>query len=532
MNVKHFPYPPKALSDFLRQSAWGNQPSGLYPSEGLSANVTPILEAIAAKYSLAQRNVLQTVFSEQMHGALTNAQQANINLLGNPNAFTVVTGQQIHIGLGPAYVLYKIVSAINYCNHLKVAHPNRHFVPVFWMATEDHDVEEIAYFNVNQEKYTWDTSWTTAVGDMPTSDLTGLFDWLEVHLGGGEAVKLRIQSARNLYMAPGATLASTTQHWLSELFGAFGLLVLDPRDVRLKQMAKPLFEEALQGDAMLEAFQLSTDALKKSNQIPPVHVGQSLLFWMDEQRRVRIEKNADGFHTIDGSLAWSADQMNQVVSSEDITHLSPNVLLRPLYQQAILPCVAYVGGPSEYLYWLQTPKAFALGDLVAPQLLHRKGGVILTPSQRKKLDKLQLPMMSYFEEVETLKQNIIAKELGDNELLSSIDQTQSVLESQLKILYGWKSPLLGEAKKQVDAFVKWNRKMGQSATDAFVESKFSAETWGAIAQILTSNFSLTNPQERRVFWVQYYFLYGQDWIDDLAKSVEYADHQAFFVVEP
>jgi uncharacterized protein YllA (UPF0747 family) len=194
--------------------------------------------------------------------------------------------------------------------------------------------------------------------------------------------------------------------------------------------------------------------------------------------------------------------------------------------------VAYVGGPSEYLYWLQTPKAFALGDLVAPQLLHRKGGVILTLSQRKKLDKLQLPMMSYFEEVETLKQNIIAKEMGDNELLSSIDQTQSVLESQLKTLYGWKSPLLGEAKKQVDAFVKWNRKMGQSATDAFVESKFSAETWGAIAQILTSNFSLTNPQERRIFWVQYYFLYGQDWIDDLAKSVEYADHQAFFVVEP
>ena len=74
--------------------------------------------------------------------------------------------------------------------------------------------------------------------------------------------------------------------------------------------------------------------------------------------------------------------------------------------------------------------------------------------------------------------------------------------------------------------------MGQSATDAFVESKFSAETWGAIAQILTSNFSLTNPQERRVFWVQYYFLYGQDWIDELARSVEYAGCQSFFVIEP
>lgn len=532
MNIQNTPYPPKALSDFLRQSAWGNKPSGLYPAEGLSANVAPILEAIAAKHSLAQRSVLQSVFSDQMCGALSDVQQQNINLLGDPNTFTVVTGQQIHIGLGPAYVLYKIVSAINYCNHLKSQYPNQHFVPVFWMATEDHDVNEIAYFNLNQEKYTWDKPWSTAVGDMPTSDLAGLFDWLETQLGGGEAVKLRIQAVRNLYLKEGATLASTTMQWISDLFGKFGLLVLDPRDVRLKQLAKPLFEKALQGDAMLEAFQSSTTALKDAGQIPPAHVGKSLLFWMDGQRRVRIERTPDGYHTIDGSFQWSQDEINQILGSDDICHLSPNVLLRPLYQQTILPCVAYVGGPSEYLYWLQTPNAFSQAGLVAPQLLYRKGGVVVTPSQRKKLDKLQISRIACFEEIETLKQNIVAKELGENELLSAIDETKRQLENQLKTLYGWKSPLLGEAKKHVDAFVKWNQKLGESATDAFVESKFSADNWGSIAQILERNFSVSNPQERQLFWVQYYFVYGQAWIEELAKSMGYAENDAFFLIEP
>lgn len=531
MNIQHAPYPPNSLSDFLRRSAWGNHPAGLYPAEGLVADIDPVLSGITHQFTAEHRKVVQSVFRTQMGDGITDQQRQNIDRLSDTETFVVVTGQQIHVGLGPAYVLYKIVSTINYCRKLNEQRPTQHFVPVFWMASEDHDVAEIASVQINQDTYTWQKEWHTAVGDMPTDDLIELFDWLQLRLGGGDEVQQRIASVRALYLAENATLASVTQQWVSALFGAYGLLVLDPRDVNLKRMAQPLFEQALFGDDLIASYRVSTEALKAAGQTPPVHVGQSLLFWMDDKARVRIEKTVDGYHTINGSHQWTATEMRALLGSEDIQQLSPNVLLRPLYQQAILPCVSYVGGPSEYLYWLQTTQAFQTAGMVAPQLLHRKGGVVITPSQKRKLDKLDMSFMSFFAGVEPLKQQLIAREQGENELLNAIKQSQTMLEQQLKTLYQWKSPMLSESKKQIDAFVKWNRKMGVEATDALIETKFSPVVWDSITSILTANFSLTAPQERKLFWVQYYFLYGQNWIDALCDSAEFAENQSYWMIE-
>jgi len=531
VNLRKIPYPPQSIDSFLRDSAWEGKGLGLYPLEGITADPAKAKAKIIERFDLQDRQTLKEVFQSQMGPQISALQQQNIDLLVEPNAFAVVTGQQIHVGLGPAYVLYKIASTIQWANNLKSKYPQDHFIPVFWMATEDHDVAEINHFDLHQERYQWDLAWNSAVGDMPTPTLASLFDWLVEKLGRNQEVIDRIESVRAMYLQPHATLATATASWVTSLFAEFGLLVLDPRDLRLKKQAKSLFEQSLFGQTLHSAFQQSTERLQTAQQTPPAHVGKSLVFWMDEHRRTRIEPQENGFQTADGAIQWTAEQMQAVINSDDIVHLSANVLLRPLYQQVVLPCIAYVGGPSEYLYWLQTAHAFEVANLTPPQLLHRKGGVILTPSQRKKLDRLGLTVEDCFKGVEAVKEQILQRIAGENVLLNQIEAAHEQLQEQLKSLYQWKSPLLSESKKEIDAFVKWQKKMGTAATEAYLQIQFSADTWQFAAQLIASQFSVSAPQERTLHWVQYWFLNGQDWISALCSSGDYSAEEGFFVME-
>lgn len=531
MKIQQLTYPPKSISSFLRDSAWGGNPLGLYPVEGVQSDITQTKAAIQAQFDASKRAVLHQVLKDQLKDRGSEQQKLNLERLLSSNGYVVATGQQIHIGLGPAYVLYKIASAIVWAKKLKEEHPEDHFVPVFWMATEDHDVAEINHVDIQQDRFQWDCEWSTSVGDMPTQSLHGMFDWLQEKLGKSDDAKARIETARTYFSRPSATLSTATNEWVSDIFADFGLLVLDPRDLRLKQLAQPLFERALLDSSLLESFKNSTERLKARGIEPPAHVGQSLVFWMDAHSRSRIERKDDGFETIDGEKQWTSAEMNQVLNSDALQCLSANVLLRPLYQQAVLPCVTYVAGPSEYSYWLQTPEGFKTANLVAPQLIHRKGGVVLTQSQMKKMNRLELSPLDCFVGIEGIKQKLMERTLGENALNASIQSVDAALQQQLKTLYQWNSPLLSEVKKEIDKFVKWQQGMGKAAIEAHLESQFSAESWRAIESIINTQLAVSQPQERSAHWVQWYILHGDAWIKALCNSVDYDSNQSYWWVE-
>jgi bacillithiol biosynthesis cysteine-adding enzyme BshC len=531
VKIQQLTYPPKSISSFLRDSAWGGNPLGLYPVEGVQSDITQTKAAIQAQFDASKRAVLHQVLKDQLKDRGSEQQKLNLERLLSSNGYVVATGQQIHIGLGPAYVLYKIASAIVWAKKLKEEHPEDHFVPVFWMATEDHDVAEINHVDIQQDRFQWDCEWSTSVGDMPTQSLHGMFDWLQEKLGKSDDAKARIETARTYFSRPSATLSTATNEWVSDIFADFGLLVLDPRDLRLKQLAQPLFERALLDSSLLESFKNSTERLKARGIEPPAHVGQSLVFWMDAHSRSRIERKDDGFETIDGEKQWTSAEMNQVLNSDALQCLSANVLLRPLYQQAVLPCVTYVAGPSEYSYWLQTPEGFKTANLVAPQLIHRKGGVVLTQSQMKKMNRLELSPLDCFVGIEGIKQKLMERTLGENALNASIQSVDAALQQQLKTLYQWNSPLLSEVKKEIDKFVKWQQGMGKAAIEAHLESQFSAESWRAIESIINTQLAVSQPQERSAHWVQWYILHGDAWIKALCNSVDYDSNQSYWWVE-
>jgi uncharacterized protein YllA (UPF0747 family) len=251
---------------------------------------------------------------------------------------------------------------------------------------------------------------------------------------------------------------------------------------------------------------------------------------MDEKRR-RIVKTPQGFSTVDGELNWSTDEMMSVLNSDAIAHLSANVLLRPLYQQTILPCLAYVAGPTEYIYWLQTAKAFEVSARLIPALIHRKGGVVLNASQGKKMDKLDLSPADLFLDESNLKDALLRKTLGENDLAVHAQAIEDSMVAYLRVLYNWKSLELPEAKKQVDAFLKGQKKVVNAAVNQHLEKLFDEPGWNGIRAVLLDAFSVKSPQERKLFFIQSFLDDGADWLVALCKESSYDEFSSFWMIE-
>ena len=130
-----------------------------------------------------------------------------------------------------------------------------------------------------------------------------------------------------------------------------------------------------------------------------------------------------------------------------------------------------------------------------------------------------------------MKDLVVQRLVGENAVLKTVDTVTATLQEQLQVLYQWKSPGLSESKKEIDAFLKWQKKLGKAATEAYLESQFSADAWQSTAQLIESQFSSAHPQERSLFWIQHWVLYGDEWISALCSADDYSSDAAFGVVE-
>lgn len=214
MNVVSQPYPQDYISETLRKSAWGNESLGLYPHEGIHSDWEAIISNVSSQFDSHQREELVGILKSQLGEDGSASQRENLDRLKQENTFLVVTGQQIHLGLGPMYVIYKIASAIVLCNDLNHRFSDKHFVPLFWMATEDHDVAEINHVDLFGDRFTCEFDWKTGVGDIPTQDLGGLWDWMKQKFQRDPAALQRIENLELMYQTEGQTLANATSSWV------------------------------------------------------------------------------------------------------------------------------------------------------------------------------------------------------------------------------------------------------------------------------------------------------------------------------
>jgi bacillithiol biosynthesis cysteine-adding enzyme BshC len=354
-------------------------------------------KAKSLQFSEGKRKVLHEELLKQYESfTVTSKTKDNINALINSNTFTITTGHQLNIFTGPLYFILKIVAVIKAAEQLNQSQNEIKFVPVYWMATEDHDVEEINHFYLFNKKLTWNTDEKGPVGKFSTAGFEQLFP----------EIKDKLPLFEKAYMEH-KTLANATRYIVNELFGDKGLVIIDGDSKALKAQCRDLFKDELSNNVSFNNVKNLTDELTNCGYGGQVYPREINLFYMEKGLRERIIKEENVYKINNTELKFSEKEMESVLKSS-IEKISPNVVLRPVYQELILPNIAYCGGPAELSYWLQLKSLFNYYKIEFPILLPRAFSMIVPRSICSKVVKLKLTWEELFEEEQKLKEKIIA----------------------------------------------------------------------------------------------------------------------------
>ena len=413
-----------------------DQHSGLRPFYNRFPSLENFGEQIAEKsrsYPKSNREVLFETLSDQYRGLKSSkASLANIKLLQQDNSFTVVTGHQLNIFTGPLYFLYKIISTINLTNQLKKKYTGQHFIPVYWMATEDHDFDEINYFNFEGKKLQWNREDGGAVGRMDTEGLEAVWDTFKQHLGAGKNARDLELLFKAAYLEHD-TLAEATRYLANELFGSYGLIIVDGDDQRLKRLMVPVIERDLLEKTTYEEVTQSIGKLKdlKASYKIQVNPRKVNYFYLSDGLRERIEEREGHYQVLNTDLNFSKDELLKELHNHP-ERFSPNVITRPIYQEVILPNLCYIGGGGELAYWIQLKGAFEALEIPFPALLLRNSVLMVSKKQSNKIKKLGLEMSDLFMDQSSFINKRIRK-------ISNIDidfsEQKEVLDKQFEGLY-------------------------------------------------------------------------------------------------
>lgn len=372
------------------------------PSLSPFYNEAPHLENFGSrirsrKFPDAARNTLYEALSEQYRGINPSPQLSrHLALLKEKNTFTVTTGHQLNIFSGPLYFIYKIVTVINCCKKLKAQYPGYHFVPVYWMASEDHDFEEINHFTLFGKVHTWKTEQKGAVGRFSPKSIARIL----------EEMPEKPELFEKAYLKHD-TLADATRYFVNELFGEYGLVVVDGDNKRLKSAFAGIIKEDILHQTSNPLVEKTSGLLSEMGYKTPVHPREINFFYLKEGLRERIIKEGDLFKIHNTGITFSATEIVREVE-EHPERFSPNVVLRPVYQEKILPNLAYIGGPAEVAYWLQFKAVFDHFQIPFPIVMPRNFALIINKTVARKFHKLGISLSDIFMDRQALKNKFIA----------------------------------------------------------------------------------------------------------------------------
>jgi len=510
-------YVSKLICDYVE-----NRPElqGLYNRFPSIENFKAQLEVKQSEFSSEKRSVLVKALTKQYAQiSPSKLTTSAIRSLEDKTTFTVTTGHQLNLMGGPLYFLYKIISTINLVKELKQKYPKYNFVPVFWMATEDHDFEEINHFNFKNKRFQWTQNTAGAVGALPTSELLDFVNVFSNALGNSQQALALKDIVQKVYLSH-PNLADATRYFVHTLFGSDGLLIIDGNDATLKQLFIPQIKSELINKnaykTVAETNQLlvGIDSAYKI-QVTPRELN---LFYLKDNLRERIVQKESLYTVLNTDIQWDLKGILEELHSNP-EHFSPNVIMRPLYQESILPNLCYIGGGGELAYWLQLKSYFEAEEIQFPILLHRNSVLIINKKQRQKLDKLKLSVSDLFQDKQILMTSQIKK---ISTLPIDFSSQKEHLKQQFKQLYvianqtdkSFKAAVSAQEKKQIkglEALEKRLLKAEKKAHKAYIERL------EAIHFELFPNGSL---QERFSNFSEFYLEHGDEFIDQLKTELD------------
>ncbi|MGL5892937.1 MAG: bacillithiol biosynthesis cysteine-adding enzyme BshC, partial [Bacteroidia bacterium] len=359
-------------------------------------------------YNELNRNVLVAEITRQYADGSATLPKALIETLAIPGTYTICTGHQLVLFGGPLFFVYKIITTIKAATTVsaRLQHP---VVPVFWMASEDHDIDEIRSVSLYGKTLSWNETGGGAVGQLRTDSLEPLLAELEQVLGTAPGAPELAAQLREVY-APGQSLADATRRFVHLLFGD-RVLVLDADSAALKRLFLPQLRAELETGIAQTLVTESIAALEKNGYSAQVNPRAINLFYLGKNTRERIDRSGDKF-LLTGSAQTIERNTLLAELEQHPERFSPNVVLRPLYQQCILPNIAYVGGPGEIAYWLEFRSFFEAQKTNFPVLLPRAFALVVDKGTATKLAKLQVQLPELFEHVDTLLSNYVKRTAG------------------------------------------------------------------------------------------------------------------------
>lgn len=472
-------------------------------------------------FSAKSRNVLVEALQKQY--ATTDASEAtlhNITSLSNSNTFTVTTGHQLNLFTGPLYFLYKIFSVINLSEALKEKHPECDFVPVYWMATEDHDFDEINYFNLFGKKIAWNRESGGAVGELSTEGLSEVLTHFEDALGVSDNAKKMTSLFADAYTKH-ATLTEATRYLGNQLFSDYGLVIVDGNDGLLKKAFRPYVKKELVAQLSHTVITETTEQLTGLGYPEQVHPREINLFYLADGIRERIVKQDGMYYVNDTELSFTEAEILEKLDAHPEC-FSPNALLRPLYQEVILPNLCYTGGGGELAYWFQLKDYFKAVAVPFPMLLLRNSVLIIPTLLSEKLNKLEVSVKDLF-----LKQSDLRTKYTHQLSAIKIDfSTQKAhLVQQFEALHelakqtdaSFIGAVEAQEKKQLKGLSNLEKRLLKA------QKRNLSDALDRLTALQDQLFPKQSLQERTVNFSEYYLEYGTSLLEELKKELRPLD---------
>lgn len=361
----------------------------------------------------------------------------NIESLLSADTFTITTAHQNNLFTGPLYFIYKIVHAIKLADHLKTSLPKQDFVPVFYMGTEDADLDELNHIWLGGEKLVWETKQTGAVGRMKIDKavinlIARMEGQLSVLPNGNEIIELFKQ-----FYKEGTTIQDATFQFVNNLFAEYGLIVLLPDNKALKKQMIKVFEDDLLNQTASGIVEKTAEKLEAAGYKVQANPREINLFYLVDDKRERIIKQGTRYKAQGTSLDVSETELKDELRKHP-ERFSPNVILRGLYQETILPNIAFIGGGGETAYWLQLKDLFDHYKIPFPVLILRNSFLILEKKWQERISKPGFAVEDFFLNEQELMNKLVLKESKNetklNGSLSDAEKLYDILKKQVQAI--------------------------------------------------------------------------------------------------
>ena len=438
----------------------------------------------------------------------------NVHLLLKENTFTVTTAHQPNIFTGPLYFIYKIVHAIQLAAELKKQFPQHNFVPVYYMGSEDADLQEVGSYNLAGEAYQWNTKQKGAIGRMKVDDeliqlLQNLEGYWSVKPLGKEALEVLKQAYQK-----GKTISEATLALVHGYFGRYGLVVIQPDDAKLKSLFIDVMEKELRTGFSQKAIGATKEKLASTYHVQSD--GRDLnLFYLKENSRSRIEKQGDSYIVVDTDIRFTEEEIVKELHAHP-ERFSPNVILRGVYQETILPGLAFIGGGGELAYWMELKNVFNEVKVHYPILQLRNSFMFMNEKQTAHWNSLGFTLEHLFKPVLELELGYIKNQTKENlaltnHIASLNDLYTSIQQDVIKI-----DTSLGDHAKNLS--IQAQKKLALLEKKMIRAEKRKQQTSiDRIQAIKGSLFPRNSLQERVENFAEWVGDYGWDWVEAIMQ---------------